>query len=654
MTDIRQLWIDGFGCLRNTEDPFCFERERINLFVDDNEAGKSTLQAALVAALYGLANDRRKSVADLRPRAEHCAPLAGPPFGLKLRLQVDKQSLEVAWTFGDAEELRITDLNTNQDVTAAVCANGQGLDLGRRLLGLTFEEFAKTCLVRHDELATVRSPENLVSLLERAADSQSGDTTVASAIKRLRHTLRHYPGLMLKDGGLIENEARRLEEDLEAQRRQLAQLEAEKEAVADQDAEFQRLAGERDDLLAELDRLDYLAQLAEHDELLDRIHKADQRQDVLARLQAELAELGNLEDFPADRAEQLTLWQAERQERMRESEQAEQSLAAQRDGVLEPARRELAGLGPLADVSPDDVDRLSELLGRVRDFEARERRLLDAIDALERKLARQGASVEELDRLEGRFADLDAADGQFLQDQETAAARIGSEMEEAKRLALEAQLRIDQVRESRRRERDAARRTVVTGGIAAGSGGVAGAILCVLHGFSAAFLVAGIVVLLGGLAAGVWLFYQGHRRAGHAGEVREDDLAEALAEVARLETRQTELAAAQGSHRTRLKALATECGYEQAEVLVDDYLALDELRRLCVDLIRLRGQAPDMAGERETVQADVTGRLTAYDRALSHGQALSEALEDLQTRLIRARTQRQVLEETGRKVDEES
>jgi len=654
MTDIRQLWIDGFGCLRSTDDPFCFERERINLFVDENEAGKSTLQAALVAALYGVATDRRTVVADLRPRSEHYEPLDGPPFGLKLRIHRDSRPLEVVWTFGDECELYITDLGTNQDVTSKICPSGQGTDLGRRLLGLTFDEFHKTCLVRHNEMDAVRSPESLVALLERAADSQSGDTTVARAIATLRQTLRHYPGVMLKDGGLIENEIRRLEEDLEALRHELAQLEAEKEAIADQDAEFQRLAGERDGLLSELDRLEYLAHVAEHDELQDRIHRARQRQEVLARLQEELAQLGDLEGFPGDRAEQLTLWQAERQERLRDAAQAERSLAAQRDAILAPARRELDELGALGDVSLDDADRLSELLGRVRDFEAREQRLIDGIDALEHKLARQGASVEELDRLEDRFEDLAAADGQFLQDQEKAAARIDSETSESKHLALEAQLKIDQVREARQKERDLAHRAAVNGGMCFGAGAVLGIVLILLESVSAAFFAAGIAVLLGGVAAGGWLFYKGHSRAAHAGELREDELTESLATVARLETRQAELAKAQQEQRARLKDLARRYGYEQPEVLLEDYLSLEELRRQCADFTRLRGQMADMAGERESVQSDVADRLADCGRTLPHGQPLSKALEDLQTSFARARTQRQVVEETTRKLEEES
>ena len=77
MTELRELWIDGFGCLRTLTEPFRFERDRITLFLDDNEAGKTTLQMALVAALYGLESHKGKlgSKALLRPHREDWFPL---------------------------------------------------------------------------------------------------------------------------------------------------------------------------------------------------------------------------------------------------------------------------------------------------------------------------------------------------------------------------------------------------------------------------------------------------------------------------------------------------------------------------------------------------------------------------------------------------
>ena len=51
-----RLKADGFGALRGE---FRFDPDRVTVILDDNERGKSTLLAAIAAALYGLEGDRR-------------------------------------------------------------------------------------------------------------------------------------------------------------------------------------------------------------------------------------------------------------------------------------------------------------------------------------------------------------------------------------------------------------------------------------------------------------------------------------------------------------------------------------------------------------------------------------------------------------------
>src|SRR5512134_2071942 len=51
-----RLKVDGFGALKGE---FAFDPGRVTLLVDDNERGKSTLLAAIAAALYGLEDNKR-------------------------------------------------------------------------------------------------------------------------------------------------------------------------------------------------------------------------------------------------------------------------------------------------------------------------------------------------------------------------------------------------------------------------------------------------------------------------------------------------------------------------------------------------------------------------------------------------------------------
>jgi len=648
MTSIRELWIDGFGCLRTTREPFRFARDRLTLFLDENEAGKTTLQMALLASFYGVETDRRLLTTSIRAHQNHWCPLTGAPFGTRLRLHHDQRHLEVRWDFANAGDLHVIDLDTNRDVTGELCPGGDGLELGRRLLGLTLGEFLKTCLVQQGDLARVGDAEGLDSLVQRAADSQAGDMTVARAQDKLRALLRNYPeAVMLKGGGLLDNEIRRLEEDAESTRHKLAELEAERAAIADQDAEFRRVAEQRNRLAGEVAKLEYLAQVAEHDELKDQIEQTEKKRAALAELEVEREELSGLEGFPVERAGQLKKWQLERQGLLRDAEQAERTVAEIRRNALEPARRELEALGRLASVTQDQIHDVTELLGKTRDFEARERRLLEAIRREEEQLASQGASFEELDRLEERFASLEPEDGEFLTDHESIADRAGREVEEAKRRSLEATMQVDRIADERQRRREAARRRVLIGTVVAAAGVAAGGLLLLLS------TAAGVAVGLVAVAAGGSLVLIGQKASSAAGSHCSDELAEARLQLSQLEVRRGELDAEQREREARLKGLAKAFGYEQREVLIEDYRSLDDLRRLCGNLSHLRDRERESAEEREELEGQVGAQFEAYEAHRPLGVALSGALEALQRRMARAVRRRQQIDELTHKVEGE-
>ncbi|MFW6108205.1 MAG: hypothetical protein ACOC8D_00175 [bacterium] len=630
MIRLRELWVDGFGCLRAPDQPFRFDDQRITLFLDDNEAGKTTLQMALLASLYGIETDKRLLRTSLRPHGTHWFPLAGPPFATRLRLHDGRRLLEVRWDFTNAGEAHVVDLETNQEVTEELCPGGDGLLLGRRLLELSIGEFSKTCLVCQDDLSSVGRAAGLDSLVQRAADSAAGDATVARALTVLRETLRNYPEVVMLKGGNIDNEIKRLEEEAEELDQRLDELEAERQAIADQDAEFQRLIHERDELRAEEARLEYLAQIAEHAELEARIAKAREAQATLADYEAELQQVAHLEGFPAQHADALTRWQAERLEVLRQAEQAEKSAAELQANALDPTRRDLEEQGRLAAIDQDDADALAVLLGTVKSFEAEEDELAEAIRREEERLEIEGASIEELDRLEQRFRELEAEDGGFILDHERASAQAAAELAEARAGAEQAQSRADRVVEDRQEARAAARQWVIRGAAVAGAGVLIGAVAMVwLLG-----LGVGVLVVVGG--AGAALALKGHRNAMAAEVLGADELAAARSEKAQLDERAETLAAEQRERDARLKDLARRYGYEQPEVLAEDYSALDELRRLCGDLIHMRAQQRALAERRQAVEAKVDAAFANYGEERPQSDRLSAAVEGLQSRMNRS------------------
>ena len=78
-----RLKVTGFGPLRGE---WAFSTVKANVVVDDNERGKTSLLAAVAAALYGLEDDKR-SHRVLTP-LERWRPWANGPYGVELDIDV--------------------------------------------------------------------------------------------------------------------------------------------------------------------------------------------------------------------------------------------------------------------------------------------------------------------------------------------------------------------------------------------------------------------------------------------------------------------------------------------------------------------------------------------------------------------------------------
>ena len=646
MTRIRELWIDGFGCLRTNSQPFRFDTRRITLFLDANEAGKTTLQMALLASLYGIETDhrvlRRQDACQLaRPHEAHWKPLAGPPFGTRLRIQHDQRTLEIRWNFDAADGLRILDLDTNRDVTSDLCPDGNGLHLGQRLLGLSLGEFIKTCLVQQDDLARVRDPEGLNILVQRVAASQANGTTVGQAIEKLNALLRSYPGTMLKDGGPLDNESARLEADIGDLRRRLDELEAERQAIAEEDAQYQEAADKRNALRTEIARLDYLAQLAEHQELRQQIDAANAQLAKLAELQAQRDALKDLDGFPCELADRLTHWQARRLSLLSLAEKKEQEVADGQRRDVEPLRLRLADLGKVAEATQEDASRVAQLLGKTHDFEVRERDHLQAVAEEESRLAARGASFQEFQRLEERFADVDPADVAFVEAYDRVDAEAAAQIEKAERDALEATHASHGIRDARKRMTDDARRTSLVAILVAGIGTLVGALLIILHP------AVGALGILAALAAGTWLYRAGQRALALAETHELGGLAAARSRLAQLDHRRETFTSERRRRKSRRKALAHAFGYEQTEVMLEDLQSLDQLGKLCTTLVHLHARADGPTGitqKRRDLEADVGQLLDAFRLEHHAGQPLSAPLEGLQDQIATALRLRQQLD----------
>src|SRR5439155_15402109 len=167
----------------------------VTVVVDDNERGKSTLLAAIAAALYGLDGDRR-SHRLVTPR-DRWRPWDGGSYRVELDVQVSGEDFCIARDF---ERDTVAIWNTRgQEVTTEFREGKDEFPVGKRWTGLDADEFAKCALVGQNELDGVvpadeksRRGSTLHARLENAADTRVGDTNASEAIRVIEMAMRKY------------------------------------------------------------------------------------------------------------------------------------------------------------------------------------------------------------------------------------------------------------------------------------------------------------------------------------------------------------------------------------------------------------------------------------------------------------------------------
>ena len=295
------LSIRGFGELRG-EYALDAGEGRLGLLLEPNEAGKTTLVEAVLAALYGLDHDKRKKRGRLT-EWERFRPWSGDAYGLTLLLSHRGEELTIERDFKE-DSVRV--LQGGSDLTDRY-RSGRQLLVGETLLGLSRAQFLHCAFVRQGEVAW-GDASGLGEALQRVADSSTGESTAAQALLALQKGLDEYEGLTLAGRGKVDTEIQRCRKEIDATRSELDALLAERERLGRridelQDSEERRAARERRGKEIELARLEL-----EKEEIEAALAAADtlrEQLDELERLDREQAGLLEVAESDLDAAESL-------------------------------------------------------------------------------------------------------------------------------------------------------------------------------------------------------------------------------------------------------------------------------------------------------------------------------------------------------------
>ncbi len=586
---IERVRVCGFGTLRDAR--LVLPPDRAGLIIAPNEAGKSTLLAAIETALYGFESKRTDAGRQMR---EAFRPWSGGASWVELTIRHDGRVYTIRYDVLDAagrELERWSVTRDGEDVTDAM--QREAGSPGAWLTGLSRDDFARTALVHQGELdAIARDPGRLTQHLERIVSSTTAGGSAEQALRLLDEALEKYrerAGLEALADDVLARARQwtrvqgRLRERIETLRRDRRSLETHRREL---EAAIERLQRDQSRIAALRIVRDVLECL--HDRAaaaaVRRQLEADQRTRAdLSKLDAALAEYADVERFDLSRVDEVAgLFgkHCEQLEQFEKARQAARRLEQELRGLDEQIARH-AALDAMLPVRDELVEALALLrrahddVGTIREEELR---------PLERDLADEGLEPDAIGRAYDRLHQLPGDLRRFLREYERnrkAAAALLRNHDEAAAVADE---RVQAIgRGQRRRRRMAAACAVATVLLAAASvsiGWQQAAPASLL-----AWIAAGIVAAGGALAG--WFTFAA-RRYGR------DELVRAVRRRDEHRSEAQRLRAQQEQDARRLAALAGELNIEPQELLAEAALleahqeAAEKLRdvRIRLDVAR--------------------------------------------------------------------
>jgi DNA repair exonuclease SbcCD ATPase subunit len=622
-----RLKVAGFGPLQGE---YAFQEGRLALLIDDNERGKSSLLAAIGAALYGLEADRR-SHRMITP-LERWRPWKGGDYRVELEFEHDGERYSVKRDF-DRGSVEVWN-SRGREVTEEFREGKEDYSVGRKLFGLDAMEFEKCAWLRQGELDAVvpadekgRRNSTLHARLESAADTRVGDTNASEALQVLEGALRRYNCPELDTTLTVENAIKALEARHGMVEVEIKTLENDVARVAEPLEELARLAEEEKVARYSLQRLDAERREAMGADVQRQIKQHVEQTAALEKLKAEADSLAGAAHLPSNS-------EAELRETIARHEEAQHTLEAlearRRDeqarerGALEA---EAETLRAYADCTTEDADRFVALASDIRRIAEEDSRLRTEVFQLRESLAGRGYEPERIQLLTSRFAGLGEAKQKLLRGQSEIALVFQTEvagLEQVRTESTETLRSIDALRNSRR----------LPGWFLTALGlgtAVAGGVVFALHGQNGlwtAMLVVGGVAIVAGLLM---------LRSG--AQARADEREDALRSLSDAQRRLNQLRGQRAEAEVALGEMSRDMGYRDPVELIREWGEYARLMEDSSPVMRSQERIATLEAQRKTTLDEVRGLLERVGGGspepahLEHIAARIRSLKAVQQRL---------------------
>jgi DNA repair exonuclease SbcCD ATPase subunit len=290
---LTRIEIEGFGVLQGMDLRF---GPAMNLVVGPNEAGKSTLQEAIVTGLYGLeAGDRRSAIVE---RTDRWRPWEGGSFGLALEFELDDGARLRVERDLDGDSVRVLDLASGQDLSERFERDPWGgLQVGRQLLGISRDIYTNTACISRSEVLRLEDAGSIKEAIVALADSAHPDRTAQAVLDRLRQERAQRIGKPRGRTGPLHDLESRLA-DLE---RQLNAARQARSAVDDLAQKRETVSAVTEAELAVVQLLDAAVLASRLDEARHRLLRVETLERAIADERARQEDHTRFAMFPLDR-----------------------------------------------------------------------------------------------------------------------------------------------------------------------------------------------------------------------------------------------------------------------------------------------------------------------------------------------------------------
>ncbi|MBS2002803.1 MAG: AAA family ATPase [Cyanobacteria bacterium SZAS LIN-5] len=356
------MWIEridfaGYGNISG--EKIEFKDNKLNLVVESNEYGKSTIASAVWAILYDFPESGEQPS---EREARRPSAASKMPYIASIDITTNGTRLKVIRDFSDGAVQVVDRDQKNKDVTKRFRGPNGEDQVGLKLTGMTREMFRSTCFVGQRELDehAFSGDSDLTSLFQGIADSSQPASNASNAIEILEDALHHFPHKGKR------NRVEVVMRDLEGQYYELSdkikKLESDKDQIGVNISKIGKLEGDIVDDTEQAGANEYFELCLEAADTDNRLIQAQTTLAKLSELRQEMSSLGNMDGFPIDsvkRVEELWTRRQSRQEdydryleemapQLREYESHEKHAQDRFDGLSEFSADEGKRIGVLA------------------------------------------------------------------------------------------------------------------------------------------------------------------------------------------------------------------------------------------------------------------------------------------------------------------